>query len=269
MEQQFILRLPDALRSANMTEMQLEKVSEKSVFLRYKEQRYPGIICRLPCIVESQKFSEGNLCKIADISTLIVIYEEQNINVDEEISKVENNGLTPPMTRIKEHRRIIQPQESVEEYVTALLERDAQAVRVEVNTERNESLSDIDELAAELENDLPSNNETKEAEHEEYAAESAPAPRVVKERATAPRSPAAFERSPERAAPEPSAAREAAPSIEPAPPEANPALRDLEERIAEKEAQYNKTLNPILKKRFAQALEELKAEYKKMQEELN
>jgi transcription initiation factor TFIID subunit 7 len=100
------------------------------------------------------------LYKIADISTLIVIYENKNFNIEEEILRLESSGLTPPMTYVKERRFAknsvrTEEVEKIEAKVNNLLLKDSKAVKVEiVSNEKESNETDLDMLAAETENTL-------------------------------------------------------------------------------------------------------------------
>lgn len=214
MQQQFILRLPEALKGVKPGECRLVKSSEREVCFMVGETPYPGVIYRLPTIVETQKVVDNKLYKIADLSTLIVVYEDSSFDLQEEIQKYESSGLTPPMHNARERRFTkttvrTEDVEMIERKVVELLRADSKALKVEIVTSEE---TDIDVLAAEIENELA-----------EKPAEAVPAPEPVEV---------------------------------PAPEE-----DELLEKIREKQEQVDKAVNPILKKRFEQALASLKEEY--------
>jgi TATA-binding protein-associated factor Taf7 len=166
MENQFILRLPDTLLGIDPKDCSICKINQKEVNFTIKRNNlitnYPGIICRIPSIVESHKILDNKLYKIADLSTLIVIYEKKNFNfnLDEEILKIESCGLTPPMAYVKERRfekNSVKSEEveKIEKKVNELISEDSKAIKVEIlNNDKESTDTDLDMLAAELENDF-------------------------------------------------------------------------------------------------------------------
>lgn len=170
MEQQFILRLPERLRSMDSRDFKLSRISHREVVLHVKDKVYPGIVCRLPTIVESQKYIDNKLYKIADISTLVVIYENNDFSLEDEIYKHECSGLTPPMSYAKERRfstATIRTEEveEIERKVAELLREDSNAIKVEVITnEKDSSDVDLDILAAEIENDMSVSREAQSSD---------------------------------------------------------------------------------------------------------
>lgn len=227
MEQQFILRLPDSLKDFNPKECKMVKVNQREVNFITGGRTYPGIICRIPTIVESQKIVDNKLYKIADISTLVVIYEEKSFDVDEEIWKHESSGLTPPMAHVRERRFSktsvkTEEVEKIERKVADMLKADSKAIKVDVMM--NDSMdAEIDVLAAEIENELSKGIDSILSTEENVEI-------TVKDK---------IEQN------------------------KDPEIQAIEEKIREKEEQISKAVNPILKKRFEQALEALKAEYEK------
>lgn len=167
MEQQFVLRLPERLRNMDTKDFRLLRTSHSEVVLHVKDESYSGIICRLPTIVESQKYIDNKLYKIADISTLVVIYENNDFSLEDEIRKYECSGLTPPMGYAKERRFNTtaigtEEVEKIERKVAELLREDSNAIKVEVITnEKDSSDVDLDIFAAEIENDASASRETR------------------------------------------------------------------------------------------------------------
>ncbi|OQS53715.1 hypothetical protein EHP00_735 [Ecytonucleospora hepatopenaei] len=88
MEQQFVLRLPQELQHINLEECELEKLDDINVNLIYKNKIYHGLIHRPPTVIESHKVIDNKLYKISDISAIIRIYCDNEINVLNE----ENNN---------------------------------------------------------------------------------------------------------------------------------------------------------------------------------
>lgn len=279
MEQQFILRLPEQLSQLNIAEARLSKLSAREVQLLYKGSAYPGIICRLPAVVESQKNIENKLYKIADVSTLIVIYTKKDFDIDAEISRVECSGLTPPMGHVRDLRFTTtsaraRMTEEIDRKVAEMLREDARAIKVEITKSENDSSEDLDILAAEIENDLPvGGTPPKKASKPRVAAREAESVSVEtpEEHAAAV---GKKESTPIVANPPPEDHR---PSTVPHPheeqekaaPIVNAELVELEKKIAEKKELLEKALNPILKKRFSQAVADLMEEYEKKKRDLN
>lgn len=309
MEQQFILRLPDSLLNVDPKDCTLTKINSREVNFNVKNKSYPGIICRIPTVVESQKMVDNKFYKIADISTLIVIYENKDYNLEDEIFRLESSGLTPPMAYVKERKfekNSVKTEEveKIETKVNQLLAEDAKATRVEiVSNEKESNETDLDLLAAEIENEfkpsvsrvrlpsqaiptekmeagkpsvtnplqeskLPPLNEnleikqrketiekvgspdqllTREIPPIQTKAESSHIP-VKTEIGSHPKSEKSIETNETSAAVEATRAK-------------SPVLIELEAKIKEKEEQYEKTANPIVKKRLEQAIKELKEEY--------
>lgn len=324
MEQQFILRLPDSLLDVDPKDCSLAKINSKEVHFTVKGKNYPGIICKIPTIVESQKIVDNKLYKIADISTLIVIYENKNFNLEEEISKLESSGLTPPMAFVKERRfekNSVKTEEveKIESKVNELLAEDAKAIKVEIiSNEKESNENDLDLLVAEIENEFKPSNVSREQKVNDkhvispvkYTSVDTGKPsseikksnvpletnKTVLEELSTPTQQLRLETtSNSKPLSHPSIPKEkpingttgiAMPlyepetveKLKPAPenkqipsnidqiPEnqkvKSPELLALEAKIKEKEEQFEKAANPILKKRFETALEALKEEYK-------
>jgi len=162
MEQQFILRLPENLRNSDPKDFKMVKKTQKEISFYIKDKEYPGIICKLPTIIETQKCIDNKLYKIADLSTLVVVYEDDKFVVEDEIKKHESSGLTPPMNFVKERKFSsvctirTEEIEEIERKVAELLLEDSKAMKVEILTnEKDSSDVDLDLFAAEIENDLP------------------------------------------------------------------------------------------------------------------
>jgi transcription initiation factor TFIID subunit 7 len=224
MEKQFILRLHESIRhTMDLSEARIDILDSKSVVLHYKNKEYPGVVARLPCVVESQKTMDGKqYYKIADISTLVAIYPHTNFDFDRERELLETSGLTMPMKYVR-HRRFKKRRmsgyaEGIETKIHELLAKDMQAKSVEVATKEEKEISDeLDILAAEIETKLA----------EAAGREEAPLVEAV---------PAAAEEKGGRLGKE---------------------IEELERSIEEKRRQIEAALNPMLQRRFQGQLEEL------------
>lgn len=297
MEQQFILRLPDSLLEIDPKECSLTRVSQKEVNFTVKGKIYRGIICKIPSVVESQKIVDNKLYKIADISTLVVIYENNEFILEDEIFKHESSGLAPAMAFVKEKRfekNSVRSEEveKIETKVNELLSEDLKAIKVEIVANEKESTDiDLDLLAAEIENEFrPSVNE-KTVDSVIPMAK----PRISTDKGKSihknsfegsksidfdiPDIPdiddALVDKNMENADLELAAEllslnlvdeRESEKNLEDI---SDPELIALKIKIKEKEEQFEKAANPILKKRFEQALGTLKEEYKAKLDALN
>lgn len=237
MEQQFILRLPEELKGIDFNEAKLTKISEKEVMFKYNGNTYPGIICRLPTIIESQKSINGKLYKVADLCTIIVIYNSKDIRIESEISKLEKSGITPPMENIVEFRRSILPPDNTEQCVAELLAEDAKAIRVEI-IENEDSGSDIEEFAAELEKVIPTDNANEISQESEMKD--------------------IFDMGEEKI-PTTETKSDKIEKIEEDSEDSE--LARIENKIKEKKSLLEKALNPILQKRFIKAISDLEKEY--------
>lgn len=169
MEQHFILRLIGELQnSVDIFESKFEKLNEKSINMIYKNHTYPGIIVKLPCIIESQKtLDKKQYYKICDISTLIVIYPNSNYDFDKERKILELSGLSAPLKYVKarrfrkNHNGKAQMISEIEHQVNKLIEKDKKAYKTEiVGEDKDVSDTEISDIAAELEDNFEF-NETK------------------------------------------------------------------------------------------------------------
>lgn len=343
MEKQFILRLPDCLKSADPKDIKLVKLGNREVSFNHRNISYPGLIFKLPTIVESQKIVENKLYKISDISTLVVIYENKNFNVEEEVFKYESSGLTPPMAYVKERRFVrnsarCEEVEKIEKKVAALVAEDLKALKVEIiNHEKESTSTDLDMFAAELENELAGSLQSEGKKAVSMPDFSIDSNEYSNRQVSVPKTPAvenSLKSQPEKAdlkgkaTPEitisnPTSAIEnkgmdslsisssetpsikipsivqkvelssstadldgfsaspIIPAVQPTPtpqmvqeavntptavqkPAISAELQELETKIREKQDQFDKAVNPIIKKRFEQALNVLKAEYEKL-----
>ncbi|KAM0680441.1 hypothetical protein GINT2_001501 [Glugoides intestinalis] len=266
MEEQFIIRLPEVLKNINIKNAKLNKINQKEVTLVAEDKSYPGIICKLPTIIESQKIVDNKLYKIADISTLVVIFEDNSFNLEQELFKHEASGLTPPMAYVKETRFVkttvrTEEVERIERKVAELLQADARALKVEIVNEKDSTETEIDLLAAELENEL-----TAKSSHigEQQLAKKHESIHDITVNTTNKKKAGELDDFNVMETPEAYKKKnDVLDELELIADIKNPELVELEEKIREKQDQFNKAVNPILKKRFEQALETLKAEYEK------
>ncbi|ORD97245.1 TAF7 [Hepatospora eriocheir] len=158
MESQFILKLPDKLKNINLLKAKLTKLNDKSVELEYNNEKYEGFIVRPPTIIESHKILDGKLYKIADINSVVVIKDkdvEQEV-INKEIKDMEVSGITPPMKYCKLRRFKKNPErlkliKEIEESVQSLIDEDEKAIKVEII---NPEVKEVDDIAAEIENEL-------------------------------------------------------------------------------------------------------------------
>lgn len=261
MEQQFILRLPEKLRNVEPKDCKLIQNNQNEVTFCHRDKEYKGIICKLPTIVESQKEIDNKLYKIADISTLVVIYDT-NFDLEEEISKIQSSGLTPPMHRAKDFRfnqaSAIRSEEieKIEREVSNLLRDDAAAIKVEISTNDKESDDlDLDIIAAEIEEDLPivKTNDShakprKMEEPQNLGMDDLMAPNVSQTTRIEP-------------------IKQIEPKVENRIDDEE--LKAIQKKLEEKEELLRKAANPILKKRFEQNVNELKKEYEERLKQLN
>lgn len=272
MEQQFILRLPEQLQNADLSNAQLEFLSERDVRLHIDDDVFPGAVCRLPTIVESHRCSDNKLFKVADIGTLVLICPP-GADVAAEAERAEQHGLTPPMAhalarRMRASAARTELFSQTEQEVQRLLQEDAKAVSVEIIT-GDEPEDEIDQLAAAIENDVIGDYNS--------AGSSVPRPaqsKSISEGADAPRTASqggAFEAAQpngnnlaemggkEDVSAQPVAVRA----------ENSEELKELNARISERQSLLEKAVNPILKKRFSQMLAELEEERRQLLERLN
>ncbi|CAD26571.1 hypothetical protein [Encephalitozoon cuniculi GB-M1] len=223
MEQQFILRLHESIKHVvDLGNSTIDICDDRSVVLTHNNKKYPGIVVRLPCIVESQKTMDSRQhYKVADISTLVVVYPDDSFDFDKEREMYELSGLSPPLKYVKARRfrkksSKIEYVEEIEKKVNDLLEKDMKARSVEVVAkEEKETSDDLDVLAAEIENKLVDNAEAHKEEVQSRPDE------IGEKKEEQPR---------------------------------NEEIERLEKGIEEKRRQMESALNPILQKRFESQL---------------
>ncbi|KAK6089846.1 hypothetical protein P3W45_001194 [Vairimorpha bombi] len=226
MEQHFILRLSDELKDKiDLTEASLESIDTERVQLTYRNKTYPGIVVKLPCIVESQKtLDKKQYYKVNDISTMIVIYPDNNFDIVNERRMLELSGLTAPLKYAKARRfrknitGKIHLINEIEQKVNELLEKDKRAKKVElegVDIAKESVDDDILEIVAEIENNLE--------------------PLVIKEEL-----------------------------IISEPPVDTPEIIELKKEIHQQENLVKNALNPILQQRFKAKLDSLREKLNKL-----
>ncbi|KAL0265948.1 UNVERIFIED_CONTAM: hypothetical protein PYX00_011665 [Menopon gallinae] len=220
------LDIPPKLREEVEEEMrhsaaptsEVEVRGDGQILYRHRGRRYETQVVRLPCIVESYKtFDNKQFCKIADISTLVVVRENGEAL---DARMLQNSGLTPPMKYVRvrrfRKRRVLQDTvEDVEAKVRELLEKDARAAETTIVYHDSEAEEEVKNIVEEIEASL--------------FAERAP---VV-------------EKPPEEA---PLLPEESAPVEE---------TSEIDMKIARLEEAIKIAVNPILKKRFVDSLNEL------------
>ncbi|KAI0780959.1 TAFII55 protein conserved region-domain-containing protein [Trametes elegans] len=165
-EEQFILRMPPGEDCDRLRKMVQAREVSDDVWFKFKDSRravfhvgnntYSSKLVDLPCIIESQKTLDNKqMFKVADICQMLVIEKkipsedalsnQKSFNIDEFIWP---HGITPPLHHVRKrrfrkrvNRRTI---ETVEQEVERLLEEDALAneVKYDVLENVNPDLSD-------------------------------------------------------------------------------------------------------------------------------
>ncbi|TDL21566.1 hypothetical protein BD410DRAFT_724172 [Rickenella mellea] len=151
-EEQFILRAPPGEDCERLRKMAQAREVSNDVWFKFKDSRravfhigsslYSAKLVDLPCIIESQKTLDNKqMFKVADIGQMLVL--ENRINAEDEMSNQKGfnidefiwpHGITPPLHHVRKrrfrkrvNRRTI---ETVEQEVERLLESDALATQV-------------------------------------------------------------------------------------------------------------------------------------------
>ncbi|KAF9526997.1 TAFII55 protein conserved region-domain-containing protein [Crepidotus variabilis] len=178
-EEQFILRMPRGEDCDKLRKAVASREVGNDVWFKFKDSRraifhvgnslYSSKLVDLPCIVESQKTLDGKqMFKVADICQMLVVgdkiqSEEQmtrdkGFNIDEFIWP---HGITPPLHHVRKrrfrkrvNRRAI---ESVEQEVERLLDEDSLAteVKFDILDNVNPDLSDSEFIEQEPAIDAP------------------------------------------------------------------------------------------------------------------
>ncbi|EOB13757.1 Transcription initiation factor TFIID subunit 7 [Nosema bombycis CQ1] len=230
MEHHFILRFSkDFLDPINLHESKIERIDNDKLKLIYKDKIYPGISIQLPCVVESQKTLDSKqFYKICDVSTLIVIYPNENYDFEDEKRKLSISGLSPPLKfvkgrRFKKKSVKYQDLEEIESKVQEILERDKKANKIEIIKEENSD--EISNLIVEIEEGVSKGDakgedkdrgDAKDKDNED-----------IKE---------------------------------------NETILNIKNQIKEQEKRVEDALNPILKQRFQNVLNDLKKKLEEYQE---
>ncbi|KAI5190173.1 transcription initiation factor TFIID subunit 7 [Nematocida sp. AWRm77] len=243
MEDQFIIRPPESLqdkinedvKNGALNKISIKMNSSKEGVLMYEGNTYPGCIVDLPCIIESHKTLDNRqFIKIADISKMLV-FSEDAASVQKKADEASLSGITPPMAYVRNRRfrkRLTKAPliEEIEKAVAALLQKDQEAVQVEVqvtNKDGSESEEDdMSSLAAEIEMNLLENE------------------RVLQ------------------------TAEEPTPQLNPELDEKKEHIKEILSKIQEKKQQLEKIANPILKKRFQESITLLEQEQAQIEEEI-
>ncbi|KAJ3574828.1 hypothetical protein NP233_g1496 [Leucocoprinus birnbaumii] len=172
-EEQFILRMPPGEDLERLRKMVQSREVANDVWFKFKDSRravfhignntYSAKLADLPCIIESQKTLDNKqMFKMLVVENKIESDEQvgsqRNFNIDEFIYP---HGLTPPLHHVRKrrfrkrvNRRTI---ESVEEQVERLLDEDALAteVKYDVLENVNPDLSDSEFIEREEPLDAP------------------------------------------------------------------------------------------------------------------
>lgn len=194
MEDQFVVRLPESIqdrvledvKKGNVQKVSIKMVSGREGILTYEGKTYTGCLADLPCITESYKTLDNRqFVKIADISKVFVFADE---GLQEELESASVSGLSSPMKYVRNRRfrkRLAKVPivEEIERAVAQLLEKDREALRVDVqlmNKEKEETEEDVSSFAAEIELNMmeheklrPNVTESAETKNEELAKKEA------------------------------------------------------------------------------------------------
>ncbi|THH07018.1 hypothetical protein EW145_g3675 [Phellinidium pouzarii] len=161
-EEQFILRMPPGEDCEKLRKLVSTRETSNDLWFKFKavfnisNSLYSAKLVDLPCIIESQKTLDNKqMFKVADICQMLVVQDkidseevvanQKGFNLDEFIWP---HGITPPLHHVRKRRfrkrlnkRTI---ETVEQEVERLLEEDAKAgqVRYDVLENVNPDLSD-------------------------------------------------------------------------------------------------------------------------------
>ncbi|KAI5167107.1 transcription initiation factor TFIID subunit 7 [Nematocida sp. AWRm78] len=244
MEDQFIIRPPESIRdkvcedvkNGLIHKLTIKMVNNKEGTLTYENKTYKGCIVDLPCIIESHKTLDNRqFIKIADVSK-IFIFTDQDIDISE-LEKESISGITSPMKYVKVRRfrkRLTKAPiiEEIEKEVAALLEKDKEAMRVDVqliNKDGSEEEEDTSSLAAEIELNLLESEKNTQNSIEEIEIDGNLEEKKEKERL----------------------------------------LQEIKDKIEEKKKQIEKITNPILKKRFYESIQQLEQEQEEIQKDLD
>ncbi|XP_029166579.1 transcription initiation factor TFIID subunit 7-like [Nylanderia fulva] len=272
MEEQFILRVPEGLKSEMENEIRnkgyiqnssIEILENNRAIFKYKDSEHQGVIVRLPCIIESHKTLDcKQYYKVSDVSTMIYILPKEIEGAESEIETriklIELSGLSPPLKfcKIRRFRKRSSKSfiiEEIEAKVRELIEKERNSLSVEIQfsgkgMDEETEEENVSSLVAELEyNLIESNRHTKEQEskREKGVGETMSEKEEVDKKS----------------------------GIELKLPsgEVMEKLRQLDElkrKINEKESQLKSVTNILLIRRFQDSINVLKEEYEKLSEEM-
>ncbi|KAJ3977191.1 TAFII55 protein conserved region-domain-containing protein [Lentinula raphanica] len=178
-EEQFILRLPAGEDCDKLRKSVAAREVPGDVWFKFKDSRrgvfhignntYASKLVDMPCIIESQKTLDNKqMFKVADICQMLVVEDrienedvvtrEKNLNIDDFIWP---HGITPPLAHVRKRRfrkrinkRTI---ETVEQEVDRLLDQDnlATEIKYEILENVNPELSDSEFIEREEAIDAP------------------------------------------------------------------------------------------------------------------
>ncbi|ETN97432.1 transcription initiation factor TFIID subunit, partial [Reticulomyxa filosa] len=129
MEDQFLLRLPTSVSEKIRSQLKSNEGSKAMIFdpvstsasidtqqtrefnMQFDGEIYKGILCDLPCIIETQKtFNKQLYFKCGDISQMLTIFDNDQSNNDTTNTQYElDSGLAPPSAHIKDRWNRIRP----------------------------------------------------------------------------------------------------------------------------------------------------------------
>ncbi|KAM6500392.1 TAFII55 protein conserved region domain containing protein [Amanita muscaria] len=298
-EEQFVLRMPPGEDLERLRKLVTTREMTPDIWFKFKDSRravfhignnlYSAKLVDLPCIIESQKTLDNKqMFKVADICQMLVVEDKlekeepvasRNFNIDEFIWP---HGMTPPLHHVRKRRfrkrvnkRTI---ESVEQEVERLLYEDSLAteVKYDVLENVNPDLSDSEFIEKEEPLDAPTpaisdlgdaatpggdgdeNDEEEEAEgdiDEELAAELDQA--LVDEDEAAGYGDDEDDDDDES---EEDEDEDDDDELVQARKLLNEEIRDLEAAVAKKNNEIASSANPLIKKRFEDALKKLAAD---------
>lgn len=242
MEDQFIIRPPESIRDrvnedvkkGLIQKLSIKMISGREGILTYENKTYSGFITDLPCIIESHKTLDNRqFIKIADISKIFIFSDDPNM-AEKEAEEATLSGITPPMKYVKIRRfrkRLTKAPiiEEIEKEVSNLLQKDKEALKVEVQV-MNKGESDSDEDVSSLAAEI----ELNLLESEKNTQNSIEYPDTAAEDLK----------------------------------EKEKLLKELIGKIEEKKEQITKIVNPILKKRFYESMQQLEQEKQEIEEEI-
>ncbi|KAH6918353.1 TAFII55 protein conserved region-domain-containing protein [Coprinopsis sp. MPI-PUGE-AT-0042] len=299
-EEQFVLRLPPGEDCDKLRKMVAAREISNDVWFKFKDSRravfhignnlYSAKLVDLPCIVEAQKTLDNKaMFKVADICQMLVVEEkvqeesevvsQRNLNLDEYIWP---HGVTPPLKHVRKrrfrkrvNRRTI---ESVEEEVERLLAEDAMAteVKYEVLENVNPDLSDSEFMEQEVPLDAPTpaisdlgeaatpGGDMGEEYHDEQEDEEEPDGDIDEELAA--ELDLALENEDENDGDDDDDSEEEDDDEDEDDEDAqarqllNEEIGDLQAAIAKKQSEIASSANPLIRKRFEDALKKLNAD---------